>query len=54
MEREGERVDDTVGEGVAVKQSVGEYDWEVEGLSDTDPLCVSETLLHPDTETLAD
>ena len=42
------------GEGVPVRQSVGEYDWEVEGLSDTDPLCVSETLLHPDTDTLAD
>ena len=45
---------ETDGEGVPVKQSVGDIDWEVEGLIDTEPQWVTDTLLHPDTETLAD
>ena len=67
-EREGEMVGDvvkvtdtvglkvtlavTLGVGVPVKHSVGEPVWVEEGHTDTVPLCVTDTLLHPDTVAL--
>ena len=44
----------TLEEIVLVKQSVGEPDWVEEVLTVTEPQNVPETVLHPDTETLAD
>ncbi len=42
----------TLGVGVPVKHSVGEPVWVEEGHTDTVPLCVTDTLLQPDTVAL--
>jgi hypothetical protein len=42
-----------LGEGVPVKQSVGELVWVEEELTDTELQYVPDTLLHPDTVALA-